>query len=112
MWVKVKWVLMRLPGSGAVPQKANLGNREILFITLTPSLQISVEELSRKLTCILYLFRARLFSFYFLNYLANLIFFSGNKAGPVTSEFGHGKQQMHWLSGVQRRFFRRIEPWE
>lgn len=45
-----EWVLIGLPWSGAAPQKANLENSEILFITLTPSRQIPMKERSRKLT--------------------------------------------------------------
>lgn len=45
-----EWVLIRLPGSGAVPQKANHGNREILFITLTPTLQIPMTKRRQNLT--------------------------------------------------------------
>lgn len=39
-----------------------LETMEILFITLTPSLQISVKERGRKLTYIVYLFQAGLLS--------------------------------------------------
>lgn len=54
------WVLIRLSGSGAAPQKANLGNKEILFITLTPSLQILMTIRSKKLTLTGCLFCAEL----------------------------------------------------
>ena len=55
-----EWVLIRLPWSGAAPQKANPGNAEILFITLTPSWRIPMKERSKKLMFIGSLFCAGL----------------------------------------------------